>query len=260
MDLKPPYLVIALRNANKHFWRRCQGGRRLKNLVGHDHDHMHVMVSIPIVDENRIVYDRLQPARNYTDNPEAFLRNNMSHIASSSATPPIVELVTAAPSATTTMAKTLCDYSTPAVANVPIGPAVNTGVGNFELRTSLIMTVQANQFCGLPNKDASAHLQHFLELCDTIAIKDVIPASIRLSLFLFSLAGKAKQWFYKEKEAISTWDKCSAAFHEFFPMGKTNALRGKILNFQQTSMESIPEAWERLQDYIQACPHHGMEN
>ena len=25
-------------------------------------------------------------------------------------------------------------------------------------------------------------------------------------------------------------------------------------------MESIPEAWERLQDYIQTCPHHGMEN
>ena len=25
-------------------------------------------------------------------------------------------------------------------------------------------------------------------------------------------------------------------------------------------MESIPEAWERLQDYIQACPHHGIES
>ena len=25
-------------------------------------------------------------------------------------------------------------------------------------------------------------------------------------------------------------------------------------------MESIPEAWERLQDYIQECPHHGIEN
>ena len=48
--------------------------------------------------------------------------------------------------------------------------------------------------------------------------------------------------------------------HKVFPMGKTNALKGKISNFQQTSMESIPEAWERLQDYIQACPHHGMEN
>ena len=24
-------------------------------------------------------------------------------------------------------------------------------------------------------------------------------------------------------------------------------------------MESIPEAWERLQEYILACPHHGMD-
>jgi hypothetical protein len=25
-------------------------------------------------------------------------------------------------------------------------------------------------------------------------------------------------------------------------------------------METIPKAWERLQDYIQACPHNGIEN
>ena len=25
-------------------------------------------------------------------------------------------------------------------------------------------------------------------------------------------------------------------------------------------METVPKAWERLQDYIQACPHHGIEN
>jgi hypothetical protein len=82
-----------------------------------------------------------------------------------------------------------------------------------------------------------------MELCDTIVIKDVPQASIRLRLFPFSLAGKAKQWFYKEKEAVSTWDKCSAVFlMKFFPIGKTNALRGKISNFQQTSIESIPEA------------------
>jgi hypothetical protein len=145
------------------------------------------------------------------------------------------------------MAKSLCDYSSPVVANVPIGPAVNIGNENFELRTGLIMMVLENQFCGLPSEDASAHLQHFLELCDTIIIKDVAPASIRLCLFPFSLAGKAKQWFYQSKEAINTWDKCFVAFlAKFFSMGKTSALRGKILNFQQTSLESIPEAWERL--------------
>jgi hypothetical protein len=66
------------------------------------------------------------------------------------------------------------------------------------------MMVQANQFHGLPSEDANAHLQHFLELCDTIVIKDVAPKSIRLCLFPFSLSGKVKQWFYKEKEAIKS--------------------------------------------------------
>ena len=34
---------------------------------------------------------------------------------------------------------------------------------------------------------------------------------------------------------------------------------GRISSFQQTGMESIPEAWERLQEYILANPHHGMD-
>jgi len=66
-------------------------------------------------------------------------------------------------------------------------------------------------------------------------------------LFPFSLSWKVKQWFYKEKEVVKTWDKCSMAFlARFFPMGKTNDLRGRISNFQQSSMETIPEVWERL--------------
>jgi hypothetical protein len=69
-------------------------------------------------------------------------------------------------------------------------------------------------------------------LCDTIVIKDIAPESIRLPLFPFSLLGKAKQWFYKEKEVVKSWDKCSTVFlAKFFPMGKTNALRGRISNF-----------------------------
>jgi hypothetical protein len=131
---------------------------------------------------------------NYLDNPEALVRKNRSR-ASSSATPPIVKLFTPVPSATIVMANSLRNYSTPAVANVPIGPAVNTGTRNFELCTGLVTMVQANQFCGLPSEDTNAHLQYFLELCDTIVIRDVAPASIKLRLFPFSLVGKAKQWF-----------------------------------------------------------------
>jgi hypothetical protein len=54
--------------------------------------------------------------------------------------------------------------------------------------------------------------------------------------------------------------KCSNAFlAKFSPLGKTNALRNKISRFQQLTDETITEAWEHLQDYISACPHHGKE-
>jgi hypothetical protein len=42
-------------------------------------------------------------------------------------------------------------------------------------------------------------------------------------------------------------------------MGETNVLRNKIYGFQQLMDETIAEAWKVLQDYISACPHHGME-
>jgi hypothetical protein len=92
---------------------------------------------------------------NYIENSEALLRKSWSCAASSSATPPASEPVIPTPSATTAMAKTLRDYSTPAVANVT---AVNMGARNFELCTALITMVQANQFSGLPSEDVSAHL------------------------------------------------------------------------------------------------------
>jgi len=95
---------------------------------------------------------------NFNSNPEALLRKKRTRAVSSSATPPTVEPITPAPSISTTMARSLHDYSTPAVANVSVGPVVNTGNGNFELRTGLLMMVQANQFYGLPSEDANAHL------------------------------------------------------------------------------------------------------
>jgi hypothetical protein len=65
--------------------------------------------------------------------------------------------------------------------------------------------------------------------------------------FPFSLLGKAKQWFYSNKEAVSTGEKCSNAFlAKLFPLGKTNALRNKISEFQQLMDETITEAWKHL--------------
>jgi hypothetical protein len=146
--------------------------------------------------------------------------------------------------------KSLREFSAPTTANIRTGPTAEIEQ-NFELKPVLINMVQASQFCGKAHEDASAHLQHFLEICSIFTIKDVPKDAILLRLFPFSLLGRAKQWFYANKEKNTTWALCSTNFlAKFFPMGKTNALRGKISSFQQQHDESVPEAWERFEDYI----------
>jgi hypothetical protein len=130
--------------------------------------------------------------------------------------------------------KTLREFSTPTTANIRTGPEINVGDNGFELKSALINMVQASQFCGKAHEDASAHLQHFLEICSTFTIKGVSKDAILLCLFTFSLLGKAKQWFYANKDRNTTWNNCSIAFlAKFFSTGKTNALRGRISSFQQ---------------------------
>ena len=157
--------------------------------------------------------------------------------------------------------RTLREFSAPTTTNIHTRPTVNVEDNRFERKPVLINMVQASQFCGKAHEDASAHLQHFLEICSTFTIKGVTQDAILLRFFPFSLLGKAKQWFYTNKNRNTTWDNCSTAFlAKFFPTGKTNALHGRISSFQQQHDESVHEAWERFQDYISECPHHGMKN
>jgi hypothetical protein len=152
------------------------------------------------------------------------------------------------------------DFSALSSANVRTGPEANIEDGSFELKLALINMVQQSPICGNASEDANAHLQHYMEIYNTFTIRGVTQDVVCLHLFPFPLLGKAKQWFYSNKEAVSTWEKCSNAFlAKFFPLGKTNALRNKIFGFEQLTNETIAKAWERLQDYISTCPHHGTE-
>ena len=119
--------------------------------------------------------------------------------------------------------KTLREFSAPITANIRTGLTINVGDNGYELKPALINMVQASQFCGKAHEDASAHLQHFLKICSTFTIKGVTQDAILLCLFPFSLLGKAKQWFYANKDRNTTWDNCSTTFLvKFFPIGKTN--------------------------------------
>jgi hypothetical protein len=88
--------------------------------------------------------------------------------------------------------KTLPEFSAPRVENIRIGPTLQLENLEFELKPSLINMVQATQFSGKVHEVASAHLQDFLEICSTIVIKDIAQDIILLSLFPFSLVGRAK--------------------------------------------------------------------
>ena len=68
----------------------------------------------------------------------------------------------------------------------------NVGDNGFKLKPALINMVQASQLFGKAHEDASAHLQHFLEIYSTFTIKGVTKDAILLCLFPFSLLGKAK--------------------------------------------------------------------
>ncbi len=100
--------------------------------------------------------------------------------------------------------KTLREFAAPSADNVAIGPQVNIGDMDFDLKSSLITMAQASPFCGKPNEDANAHLQQFMEICSTYTIKGVSPDTVRLRLFPCSLLGRAKRWFYANHAAVNT--------------------------------------------------------
>ena len=96
--------------------------------------------------------------------------------------------------------KTLCEFSTPTTANIYTGPAIDIGENAFELKPALINMVQSSQFCAKAHEDASAPLEHILQICSTFTIKGVTRYAILLCRLPFSLLGKAKQWFYTNKD------------------------------------------------------------
>ncbi|GKA83625.1 reverse transcriptase domain-containing protein, partial [Tanacetum coccineum] len=89
---------------------------------------------------------------------------------------------------------------------------------------------------------------------------NVPSTSVKLMLFPFSLEGAARIWLKKEPpRSILTWDDLVSKFiNKFFPPSKTTNLRNEITRFQQRFDETFYEAWDRFNDLLRACPHHGF--
>nr|GEV71892.1 reverse transcriptase domain-containing protein [Tanacetum cinerariifolium] len=131
---------------------------------------------------------------------------------------------------------------------------------NFELKHGLINLVQNKQFFGHDKEDPHAHIRYFNKITSTMRVPNVPNSTIKLMLFPFSLEGVARIWIEKEpRRSILTWDDLVSKFiNQFFPPSKMTNLRNEITRFQQRFDESFSEAWDRFNDLLRACPHHGF--
>ncbi|GJX20877.1 reverse transcriptase domain-containing protein [Tanacetum coccineum] len=109
----------------------------------------------------------------------------------------------------------------------------------------------------------TAHIRYFIQ--DHLYNKDSEctkygGGSVKLMLFPFSLEGAARIWLEKEPpRSIETWDDLVTKFiNKFFPPSKTTNLRNEITRFQQKFDETFCEAWDRFNDLLRGCPHHGF--
>nr|GFA16191.1 reverse transcriptase domain-containing protein [Tanacetum cinerariifolium] len=131
---------------------------------------------------------------------------------------------------------------------------------NFDLKHGLINLVQNKQFFGHDKEDPHAHICYFNKITSTMRVSNVPSLSIKLMLFPFSLEEAARIWLEKEPpRSILTWDDLVSKFiNQFFPPSKTTNLRNEITRFQQRFNESFNEAYDRFNDLLRACPHHGF--
>nr|GEY31900.1 reverse transcriptase domain-containing protein [Tanacetum cinerariifolium] len=131
---------------------------------------------------------------------------------------------------------------------------------NFEIKTNLLQLVQANKFHGFERDNPHTHISNFKRMTATLKYRNVLNDAIKLMLFPYSLEGAARIWYEKESpNSILTWDDLVNKFvNQFFPPSKITHLKNEISRFTQRFEETFGEAWDRFQEMLRACPHHGF--
>ena len=141
----------------------------------------------------------------------------------------------------------------------PSLPISFEGLGNidFEIKPRILSILPS--FHGQSSEDLLEHVIEFVRICSTLSHLGVSQEVIKLKLFPFTLKEKAKGWFHTlASGSITSWSELLSRFyHRFYSMAKTIDLRTAIRTFSQFDNEPFHESWERFNDYIRQCPHHG---
>ncbi|GKD85850.1 reverse transcriptase domain-containing protein [Tanacetum coccineum] len=96
---------------------------------------------------------------------------------------------------------------------------------SFELKHGLLTLVQNKKFFGHDKEDPHAHIRYFNKITSMMKFPNVPSTSF---------------------------------INKFFPPSKTTNLQNEITRFQQRFDETFYEAWDRFNDLLRACSHHGF--
>jgi hypothetical protein len=88
------------------------------------------------------------------------------------------------------------DFSAPSELSLRLMPSSKPILADaYELRSRLIEMVQNNTFLEIEDEDPYHHLQQFEQTCDCLHIEGMSDETIHWKLLLFTLKGKACQWY-----------------------------------------------------------------
>jgi len=131
-----------------------------------------------------------------------------------------------------------------------------------EMKPIFLSLISSHQFTGMDHEDPYTHLFTFYELAGTMGFGDAEIDVVYLRLFLFSLAGKAKEWLKSHpNQSLTNWTNVEEKFlNRFFPMSRYIKAKSDISTFQQGNDEAFCDAWERFKTMLRRCPNHGFED
>ena len=155
--------------------------------------------------------------------------------------------------------KTMGDYQRPTMKANPSCIRLNERTRNYELKNSTLTLLPT--FKGIGGEDALFFLREFANVIQSLPLQQgVTEDDLKLRCFPHCLKDQARAWFFNlEENSIDTWDKMEAEFMmKWYSADKTLEIKNKIVQFVQQSGESFHNAWERYNNLLNQCPHHGF--
>lgn len=130
----------------------------------------------------------------------------------------------------------------------------------FYMKNVVLLGLRDNQFDRSAIWDPWKHLTRLYETCHLCIPNGVIESRIKLRLFGFSLARRAKDWLQcLLSGTIQTWTKLEEKFIEiFFTNAQFVERRAIISNFSQGDSKSLSDTWERAKLLLKRTLNHNM--